>query len=121
MTPYRLEMQAKLAIGEAKNLYAYWNSNLADVLCQEDNCVLNLASKEYSICVSRHLPPNIRMVTCIFAERKGEELIEKGTMCKMARGEMVRFLAEHQADRVEDAKEFDGLNYHYSQKESKEK
>ena len=37
---------------------------------------------------------------------------------KMARGEMVRFLAEHKAEKLEEMKRFCRLGYRYSEKES---
>ena len=43
--PYRLEMQAKLAMGQAKDLYAFWGDSLAAALFSETDCVINLASK----------------------------------------------------------------------------
>ena len=113
VTPYRLEMQAKLRMGEAKDLYAYWGDRLAQALLQEDDCILNLASKEYSVSISKHLPSTVRFVTCVFGEEKDGRVVEKGTMCKMARGEMVRFLAEQQADDPEQAKAFDRLHYRW--------
>ena len=113
VTPYRLEMQAKLRMGKAKDLYAYWGDRLAQALLQEDDCILNLASKEYSVSISKHLPSTVRFVTCVFGEEKDGRVVEKGTMCKMARGEMVRFLAEHQANDPEQAKAFDRLHYQW--------
>lgn len=120
VTPYRLEMQAKLETGKVKNLYNYWEQKIYDAVADGEDCILNLASKEYSICVSKHLQPEIQFVTCVFAERKGEKLIEKGTMCKMARGEMVRFLAAQQITKVEDIKYFTELRYRFSPKDSTE-
>lgn len=35
----------------------------------------------------------------------------KATEAKMARGEMVRFMAEHQVENPEELKGFDGLGY----------
>lgn len=35
-------------------------------------------------------------------------------MCKMARGEMVRFMAVKQIERMEEIKAFEGLDYRYS-------
>ena len=111
VTPYRLEMQAKLKICEVKDLYSYWNNKLAECVFEETNCILNLASKEYSICVSKYLLPEIRFITCVFGEEKDGKIIEKGTMCKMARGEMVRYMAEHQITKPEDIRTFDRLDY----------
>ena len=114
VTPYRLEMQAKLKAGEAKDLYGYWNSRLAEHLFAETDCIVNLASKEYSICVSKYLPPHVRFVTCVFGEEKDGKIIEKGTMCKMARGEMVRYLAEHAITDPQQIKTFDRMHYRYN-------
>ena len=111
VTPYRLEMQAKLKLCEAKDLYNYWGKSIAEHLFAETDCILNLASKEYSICVSKYLPKTIRFITCVFGEEKDGKVIEKGTMCKMARGEMVRFMAEGQVTRPEDVRTFDRLDY----------
>lgn len=113
VTPYRLEMQAKLRVGEAKDLYAYWGDSLAKALFSETDCIVNLASKEYSVCVAKYLPENIRFITCVFGEEKDGKVIEKGTMCKMARGEMVRFLAENRIENSEQIKSFDRLNYRF--------
>ena len=120
VVPYRLEMQAKLKMENAKDLYAYWGDRLAEHLFAETDCIVDLASKEYSICVSKHLPDHVRMITCVFGEEKDGKIIEKGTMCKMARGEMVRFMAEHQIEDVEAIKAFDRLDCHYSEERSDE-
>ena len=121
VTPYRLEMQAKLQAGAHKDLYGYWGSTLAESLFRETDCMINLASKEYSVCISKYLPENIRFITCIFGEEKDGKVIEKGTMCKMARGEMVRYMAENRIDDPEAIKAFDRLNYHFDETRSDEK
>lgn len=120
VTPYRLEMQAKLSVDGAKDLYAFWGSRLAQALCQETDCILNLASKEYSTAVSRHLPPSVRFITCVFGEERNGKIIEKGTMCKMARGEMVRFLAENGIEDPKGARAFSGLGYRFDETRSDE-
>lgn len=111
VTPYRLEMQAKLRMGNAKDLYAYWGDKIASALFSETDCIINLASKEYSLCVSRYLQSGIRFITCIFGEEKNGKIIEKGTMCKMARGEMVRYMAQNRITDPEKIKCFDRLDY----------
>lgn len=114
VTPYRLEMQAKLRVGEAKDLYTYWGDSIAKALYEETDCIINLASKEYSVCVSKFLPEKVRFITCVFGEEKDGKIIEKGTRCKMARGEMVRYMAENQIEDPEQIKSFDQLNYRFS-------
>lgn len=118
VTPYRLEMQAKLPVSGCKDLYTFWGGKLAEQLATETDFVLNLASKEYSRAVKPCLPPNVRFLTCTFAERKDGKLIEKGTMCKMARGQMVRWLAEHAVTKPEEIKGFEDLKYQFSPADS---
>jgi len=118
VTPYRLEMQARLALRGEKDLYGFWGDKLARQLFSETDCVLNLASKEYSLCVSRYLTGKERFITCVFGERKGGKILEKGTACKMARGEMVRYLAGRGARSPEEAKDFAQLGYRYAPGES---
>ena len=113
VTPYRLEMQARLKTGQGRDLYDFWGSTLAEQLFSETDCILNLASKEYSLCVSRFLPDHVRFITCVFGEEKEGKVMEKGTMCKMARGEMVRFLAENQITDPERIPSFRGLGYRF--------
>ena len=121
VTPYRLEMQAKLSVDGAKDLYAFWGNSLAESLAAETDCIVNLASKEYSRAVSKYLPPSVAMITCVFGEEKDGKIVEKGTMCKMARGEMVRYMAENQVEKAEDIKSFSGRCYRYSPAHSDEK
>ena len=118
VTPYRLEMQARLRMGERKDLYAFWGEALARSVLDGTDCVINLASKEYSVCISKYLPKDKRMITCVFGEEKDGKIIEKGTMCKMARGEMVRFMAVNGIEKLEEIKAFEGFNYRYSPERS---
>ena len=120
VTPYRLEMQAKLAVDGSQDLYAFWGDKLARRLAEETDFVLDLASKEYSRAVEPHLPKNVRLVRCSFGERQGSKIVEKGTMCKMARGQIVRWLAENNVTKAADIRAFHDLGYHYDPAESGE-
>ena len=84
-------MQARLSVDGHKDLYEFWGSRLAD-----------------------------QFLTCTFGELKGGKVIEKGTMCKMARGQMVRWLAENHVTEPEDIQSFTDLNYHFSAAHSTE-
>lgn len=121
VTPYRLEMQAKLRVGQCKDLYDFWSDSLAKALIEETDCIINLASREYSVCISKYLPENVRFITCVFGQEKDGKIIEKGTMCKMARGEMVRYMAENQIEDPERIKSFDRLNYCFDSVRSTDK
>lgn len=118
VTPYRLEMQAKLPAAGKKDIYTFWGDQLAKALFAETDCIVNLASKEYSTCISRYLPDSIRFVTCVFGEEKNGKVVEKATMCKMARGEMVRYMAEHEVRKPEEIQAFDRLQFTFSPERS---
>lgn len=111
-TPYRLEMQAKLSVDGAKDLYSFWNSQLAEQLRRETDWVLNLASKEYSRAVTAYLPED-SVLTCVFGEWHAGKVVEKGTACKMARGQMVRWMAENQIEDPSDLPAFSHLGYQF--------
>ncbi len=113
VTPYRLEMQARLTVDGCRNLYQFWGGRLARQLASETDLVLNLASKEYSRAVEPHLPKTVQFVTCTFGELKGGKVIEKGAMCKMVRGQMVRWLAENHVTNRADIRAFDRLGYRF--------
>ena len=68
--------------------------------------------------MSKYLPEKIRFITCVFGEWKDGKIIEKGTICKMARGEMVRYMAENQIEDPDEIKMFSRLNYKYSEEHS---
>lgn len=118
VTPYRLEMQAKLQTEGAADLYGFWGGSIAEALYAETDCIINLASKEYSVCVSRHKKPGTQFITCVFGEEKDGKIIAKGTLCKMARGEMVRHLAECGAESPDALQSFAALGYAYAPEHS---
>ena len=115
VTPYRLEMQAKLSMEGHRNLYHYWGDSLYRELTRDDHVILNLASGEYSKCIEKYLTPEDTFITCTFGQLVDGKVKEKGVYVKMARGEMVRYLAEIQAQNPEDAKGFDRLGFHYEE------
>lgn len=121
VTPYRLEMQAKARAAGAKDLYQFWNRRLYDKVTEDDRTVLNLASREYSRCVENYAENMDRVVTCVFGEWKNGKVIQKGTQAKMARGEMVRYMAENQIENPEEVKAFRRLGYQFRQELSTEK
>lgn len=111
VTPYRLEMQAKATVDGHTNLYAYWGDRLYREVMDESHVLVNLASKEYAKAIERYLEPRDRYVTCVFGELAGERVVQKGVYAKMARGEMVRYLAGVQAQEPEAMRDFSWSGY----------
>lgn len=114
VTPYRLEMQAKAS--EEGDLYRFWKDRIYRKVTEDDHLILNLASREYSRCVEKYLTEEDVFLTVVFGEEENGKVRQKGTFAKMARGEMVRFLAEREADGPEQVRKFDRLGYRFSEK-----
>lgn len=108
--PYRLEMGAKLAVDDARDLYAFWGDKLARAIAPAGSnaTVVNLASVEYAKAVLPCLTTDATVVTCLFGEgvRNGKP-IQRSTASKKARGSMVRWMAENKLEDVSGLTAFD--------------
>jgi len=110
MQAYRLEMGTKLPIGESKNLYEFWKPIITKALNKEikkGELFVNLASNEYfsAIDVKTLKAP---IITPEFKDYKDGKLKIISFFAKKARGLMVRFIIDTNAETVEDLK---GFNY----------
>ena len=121
VVPYRLEMQAKAEIGRCHNLYEFWGDILYREVMDESRILINLASREYSKCIEKYLQPDDRMITCIFGELLDGKVVQKGVYAKMARGEMVRFMAGIGAEEPEKIKNFNWSGYQFDDGRSSER
>ena len=111
--PYRLEMQAKFEFLTFNNLYDFWGDKIYKLIHPSDGIIINLASKEYSDAVRPFISSSDRFIDIIFVESVNNKLVTKATFAKMARGEMVRFMAENKIETLEELKNFDRLNFSF--------
>ncbi len=127
VTPHHLAMKTKLEIDGKKNLYEFWGSSIAEELFSETDCVINLTSKEYSISVSRQMSKlrqqnkiseSASMITCVFGKKMNGKIVQRESRNDRDRAEMVRYLAEIQAENPEQMKQFCRLGYHFSEEDS---
>ena len=120
--PYRLEMGTKLNVGEANNLYKFWDSSLADSLNNEMNegdLLINLASAEYFKAVPKKILTS-PMITPIFKEFKNGDYKIVMTYAKRARGLMVRYIIDNNINTIDELKGFDTEGYLYTESLSTE-
>lgn len=108
--PYRLEMGTKLSVGRNKNLYEFWKSTLTKELnaqLKENELFINLASNEYfdAIDIKKIRVP---VITPEFKDYKSGKLKMISFFAKKARGMMVRYIIDTNAETIEDLK---GFNY----------
>ena len=107
---YRLEMGTKLAVGESKNLYDFWKNNLTTSLNKElknGELFINLASNEYFSAIDTKTL-KVPVITPEFKGYKNGKLKIISFFAKKARGLMVRYIIDTNAETVEDLK---GINY----------
>ena len=112
VVPYRLEMQAKLAVDGARDLYEFWGSRLYDSIAGGGTRLLvNLASVEYARAVMPYGAPPVRLVTCLFGTERAGKLVQKATEAKAARGSFVRWCAEQRIDDAAGLEYFDAMGF----------
>ena len=108
--PYRLEMGTKMPIGKNKNLYEFWKPIIVKELNSElskDELFVNLASNEYfdAVDVKKLKVP---VITPEFKDYKDGKLKMISFFAKKARGMMVRYIIDTNAETIDDLK---GFNY----------
>ena len=113
MQAYRLEMGTSIAIGSNKNLYEFWKTSVTDYLnsdLNKEELFLNLASNEYFSAVdTKKLKAPI--ITPEFKDYKDGKLKMISFFAKKARGLMVRYIIDMNAETVEDLKSFNYEGY----------
>ena len=116
---YRLEMAAPLSVDGSKDLYAFWGSRIAEEVLRDDSCVIDLASKEYSDALTPHLNASQKLIRIVFLQESDGRRSTKATLAKMARGSMVRWMAEEGIEEPEQLRYFD-RGYRFSSSDSDE-
>lgn len=121
MQAYRLEMGTKLPIGESKNLYEFWKPIVTKALnkeLQEGELFVNLASNEYFSAVDvKQL--KVPIITPEFKDYKNGKLKIISFFAKKARGLMVRYIIDTNAETVDDLKGFNYEGYQFDANLSK--
>lgn len=122
MQPYRLEMGTKLENEAGAHLYAFWGNLITDtlnedLLSQNDDVLVNLASNEYFKVVNSRLLKG-RIITPVFKDWKNGQFKNISFFAKKARGMMARFIINERIVDIEKIKEFDCAGYAFCEKDS---
>jgi cytoplasmic iron level regulating protein YaaA (DUF328/UPF0246 family) len=110
MQAYRLEMGTSIKIGTKKNLYEFWKLTVTDYINSElskEELFVNLASNEYFSAVDTK-KLKVPVITPEFKDYKDGKLKMISFFAKKARGLMVRYIIDTNAETVDDLK---GFNY----------
>ncbi len=114
--PYRLEMGTSLNVGRCKNLYEFWRKLLTARLNEElaeGELLINLASREYFKAIDEKAL-KVPVITPIFKDWKKGTLKVVSFFAKKARGAMVRYILDTNAQTLEAVKRFDRDGYQFS-------
>ncbi len=119
--PYRLEMGTKLPVGKNKNLYEFWKTTVTKALnadLEKEELFLNLASNEYfDVIDTKKL--KVPVITPEFKDYKDGKLKMISFFAKKARGMMVRYIIDTNAETLDDIKGFNYEGYAYDANLSK--
>lgn len=121
---YRLEMGTKIPIKGSKNLYEFWgntikNSIVEEIRTHKNKVIINLASKEYfKVIEGIENLEDIKVITPVFKERRGEEYKIITLKAKNARGLMTRYILQNEIEDIEKIKEFNLDGYEYNEEMS---
>lgn len=121
MQAYRLEMGTKLPIGDQKNLYEFWKTTLTHSLNKElkkDELFINLASNEYFSAIDAKAL-KVPVITPDFKDYKDGKLKIISFFAKKARGMMVRYIIDTNAETIDDLKGFNYEGYQFDANLSK--
>lgn len=121
MQPYRLEMGTSLPIGTKKNLYEFWKKKVTQSLndeLQEHELFINLASNEYFSAVDTKTL-KAPVITTEFKDYKDGKLKMISFFAKKARGLMVRYIIDTNAETIDDLKQFNYEGYAFDANLSK--
>jgi len=121
MQAYRLEMGTKLSIGESKNLYEFWKPLIAKALnkeLQKGELFVNLASNEYFSAIDIKAL-KVPVITPEFKDYKEGKLKMISFFAKKARGLMVRYIIDTNAETIDDLKGFNYEGYQFDANLSK--
>ncbi len=114
---YRLEMGTKIEIDNDKNLYDFWKQKVTKALNKEltkNELLINLASVEYFGAFDKKLLKT-EVITPEFKDYKNGKLKVISFFAKRARGLMVRYILDINAETIEDLKGFDYDNYRFDE------
>lgn len=113
VVPYRLEMQARLAVDGARDLYAFWGDSLYESLAAEGcELIVNVASVEYARAVTPHVRADgPQVLTCLFGTIRDGRLRQASTEAKAARGTFARWCAEREVSDAAELRAFAERGY----------
>lgn len=114
--PYRLEAGYRLAVGNTKDIYAFWGSKIAEKI--NDDVVINLSSEEYIKLIRSYYKG--RIITPLFLQVRDSGTKFEAVHAKVGRGMMARWIIQNRVSSPSLLKNFCEDGYAFDQEKSTE-
>ena len=101
------------------DLYEFWKDDLYKKLYEDNDLVINLASKEYSKTIRPFLKKTDKFITIDFKEVRDGKLKSVVAYMKQARGAMLREIITREIEDVDEIKKLNINEYTYDPYNSK--
>lgn len=122
--PYRLEMSTQLKNPKGKDLYAFWGTQITDIINEDlkkdkSKFIINLASQEYFAAIKPDLL-NGQLYDVNFLEKREGKYKFISFTAKKARGWMSRYLIDTRATKPEQLQDFKVQDFRFTKSLSTE-
>lgn len=120
ISPYRLDFDNRIKIAGIDNLYQFWNVKLYNTINDENDSqlIVNLASHEYGQAIQKYANSKQNFVTVKFLININGKYLQCATISKQARGRMIRYIAQHQVNSIDELIKFNDMGFLYNANES---
>lgn len=106
---YRLEMGSSFI-----DLYEFWQDKIYKKLFENDELVINLASKEYSKVIEKYLKKEDKYITINFKDKRNGKYRSVVAWTKEQRGKMVKYLINNKIEDIDKIKSYSDDGYIYN-------
>ena len=118
---HRLEIRAKIDLDGAHTLYDYWADLPSRALFEDgDRVVIDLSTPSYSWLIRKNMPADTQWIHCRFGVPQGHQIVKTGVRAKMAKGTLIRQIAQGKIQNLNDLTTFQEYGYRFSRELSQE-
>lgn len=105
---YRMYMDIK-----EKDMYSFWSDKLYKKAYENNDLLINLASKEYSSMIRNFLKNDDKFISINFLDEKDGKLKSIVAWMKQMRGKMLNYLIENKIESIEEIKKIEIDDYKF--------
>lgn len=109
ISDYRLYMDSK-----GLDMYGFWEDKIYKRAFENENFIINLASKEYGKLIKKYLKKDQKFLTLTFKENRDGKIRSIVSYTKQMRGRMLKYLINEKITDIEEIKKINLCNYIYN-------